>query len=55
MRLSPQTFWAMSLNEWRAAVNGFARRSRRATHLARGDLDHLMKLYPDQPKIQPSP
>jgi uncharacterized phage protein (TIGR02216 family) len=48
MRLTPDVFWAMSLGEWRAAVNGFAHRSQRATPLARADLDQLMRLYPDE-------
>jgi uncharacterized phage protein (TIGR02216 family) len=48
MRLTPETFWSMSLGEWRAAVNGFARRSHRAAPLARSDLEHLMTLYPDE-------
>jgi uncharacterized phage protein (TIGR02216 family) len=48
MRLTPDTFWSMSLGEWRAAVNGFARRSSRATPLTRGDLDRLMQLHPDE-------
>ena len=38
----------MSLGEWRAAVNGFARCSQRAVPLARADLEYLMKTYPDE-------
>jgi len=41
-------FWSMSLCEWRAAVNGFARRSSRAAPLARADLEQLMQMYPDR-------
>ncbi|MBV9571443.1 MAG: phage tail assembly chaperone [Alphaproteobacteria bacterium] len=48
MRITPEVFWAMSLGEWRAAVNGFARRSHRAAPLSRADLEHLMQLYPDE-------
>jgi uncharacterized phage protein (TIGR02216 family) len=55
MRLSPDVFWAMSLGEWRAAVNGFTRRSSRATPLARADLEQLMKMYPDRPSIPLAP
>ena len=47
MRLSPETFWAMSLGEWRAAVNGFARRSQRAAPLARIEFEHMMQMFPD--------
>jgi uncharacterized phage protein (TIGR02216 family) len=48
VRLTPDVFWAMSLSEWRAAVNGFARRSHRAAPLTRSDFEHLMTLYPDE-------
>jgi uncharacterized phage protein (TIGR02216 family) len=54
MRLTPDTFWAMSLSEWRAAVNGFARRSQRATPLARSGLEHLMQMYPDSDPPRPT-
>ncbi|MFL6689736.1 MAG: phage tail assembly chaperone [Alphaproteobacteria bacterium] len=54
MRLSPDVFWAMSLGEWRAAVNGFARRSSCATPLARADLDRLMRMYPDHLPLAPT-
>jgi uncharacterized phage protein (TIGR02216 family) len=49
MGLSPRTFWAMSLPEWRAAICGFqnARGIRAAAPLARKDLEALMELYPD--------
>jgi uncharacterized phage protein (TIGR02216 family) len=47
MRLTPETFWSMSLGEWRAAVNGFARRLQRAPPLARVELERLMRMYPD--------
>jgi uncharacterized phage protein (TIGR02216 family) len=50
MRLSPDTFWAMSLPEWRAAVAGFAQRTgtRRTAPLARSEFDQLMRRYPDR-------
>lgn len=48
MRLTPETFWSMSLREWRAQVNGFARRNARTPPLARSDLEHLIQLYPDE-------
>ena len=48
MRLSPKTFWAMSLPEWRAATNGFSGANvRRATPLARAGLAVLMQRFPD--------
>ena len=47
MGLSPPVFWAMSLAEWRAAVAGRQRRGRHAAPLDRGELQHLMELYPD--------
>jgi hypothetical protein len=45
MRLEPRVFWAMSLCEWRAAVEG--RLPRRAPPLARAELESLMKEHPD--------
>lgn len=54
MRLTPDTFWSMSLGEWRAAVDGYARRSRRTAPLARDDLEHLMRLYPDHLPLAPT-
>lgn len=45
MRLEPRVFWAMSLSEWRAALDGFM--PRRATALARADFETLMKEHPD--------
>jgi uncharacterized phage protein (TIGR02216 family) len=45
MRLSPATFWSMSLVEWRATLRG--RVPRRAAPLARADLERLMQTYPD--------
>jgi uncharacterized phage protein (TIGR02216 family) len=41
LRLTPRTFWSLSLKEWRA----FATPRRPA--LARNDLDALMQRYPD--------
>jgi uncharacterized phage protein (TIGR02216 family) len=49
MRLSPDTFWAMSLPEWRAAVSGFATRNgaRRTAPLARSEFEQLLQRFPD--------
>jgi uncharacterized phage protein (TIGR02216 family) len=44
LRLAPQTFWAMSLPEWRAALS---RLPKRAAPLARNDLEQMMKAFPD--------
>jgi len=44
LRLAPQTFWAMSLPEWRAALSRLPKRS---APLARAELEHLMKEFPD--------
>jgi uncharacterized phage protein (TIGR02216 family) len=44
LRLAPQTFWAMSLIEWRAALS---RLPKRAAPLARSDLEQMMKAFPD--------
>jgi hypothetical protein len=51
MGLAPDVFWAMSLPEWRAAVEGFATRrgTRRNTSLSRGEFEALMQIFPDQP------
>jgi uncharacterized phage protein (TIGR02216 family) len=46
MGLSPAVFWAMSLAEWRAAVEGRFGQAR--APMARRDLDQLMQLYPDR-------
>jgi hypothetical protein len=50
MGLDPRVFWAMSVPEWRAAVAGFAARSRRrnVAPLARAELEHLIERYPDK-------
>jgi uncharacterized phage protein (TIGR02216 family) len=45
MRLAPDTFWAMSLVEWRAAVEG--RYPRRAAAFGRDTLARMMKEFPD--------
>lgn len=45
MRLSPSVFWAMSLKEWRAALAG--RAPRRTAPLGRGELEKMMKEFPD--------
>jgi len=42
MRLAPQTFWSLSLAEWRA----MAPRPRAA--LARREMETLMQRYPDR-------
>lgn len=49
MALSPDTFWNMSLTEWRAAAAGWQARHipKRATPLNRNELAHLMKAHPD--------
>jgi len=47
MRIAPDTFWTMSLGEWRAAVNGFARRSQHTAPLARNEFEQLMMQFPD--------
>jgi hypothetical protein len=52
MGLAPDTFWSMSLPEWRAAVAGFARmRGQRAGAAAdpmrRSELERLMQIYRD--------
>lgn len=51
MGLSPETFWAMTLVEWRAALNGHAaRRGARtpfAAALGRRELDELIQRFPD--------
>jgi len=41
LRLSPQSFWSLSLAEWRALSIP------RRPALARGELDALMQRYPD--------
>ncbi|MBN9588100.1 MAG: phage tail assembly chaperone [Alphaproteobacteria bacterium] len=45
LRLRPRDFWALSLCEWRALVEGHFGRA--APPMTRGDLDALMKAYPD--------
>lgn len=49
MALSPDTFWNMSLKEWRAAATGWQARHlpKRATPLNRIELAQLMKAHPD--------
>lgn len=49
MALPPQTFWSMSLKEWRATATGWQARHfpKRANPMTRHDLEHLMKAYPD--------
>jgi uncharacterized phage protein (TIGR02216 family) len=45
LRLCPRDFWALSLCEWRALVDGHFGPARPA--MTRGDLNALMKAYPD--------
>lgn len=45
MRLEPRVFWAMSLAEWRAAIDG--RMKPRAPALKRTEFETLMKDHPD--------
>jgi uncharacterized phage protein (TIGR02216 family) len=45
LRLAPATFWALSLPEWRALLEG--RFGAAAAPLARGELEQLMRIYPD--------
>jgi hypothetical protein len=49
MGLAPDVFWAMSLPEWRAVIEGFAMRkgTRRGAPLSRGELVALMTMHPD--------
>jgi len=52
MGLSPDTFWNLTLVEWRAALAGYAERrgwrmKMPADGLSRSELSHLMQLYPD--------
>jgi hypothetical protein len=45
--MRPADFWAMSIDEWNAAVAGFQAAHGIAQPLARGDLEHMMQAYPD--------
>jgi uncharacterized phage protein (TIGR02216 family) len=48
MRVTPETFWTMSLAEWRAAVAGFTGGVRpHGPALDGRDLAALMRRYPD--------
>ncbi|HUJ46946.1 MAG TPA: phage tail assembly chaperone [Rhizomicrobium sp.] len=49
MGIAPDVFWAMSLPEWRAAVDGFAMKkgARRNVPLSRGELQTMMTMFPD--------
>jgi hypothetical protein len=55
MGLAPDVFWAMSLPEWRAAVDGFAMRrgTRRNTSLSRSELQTMMTMHPDSTSLSP--
>jgi len=50
MGLAPETFWAMTLPEWRAASNGFFARpgARGVPPLDRARLTALMRAHPDR-------
>jgi uncharacterized phage protein (TIGR02216 family) len=43
--MRPRDFWALSLKEWRALVEG--RLGSSAPSLGRAELTALMKVYPD--------
>jgi uncharacterized phage protein (TIGR02216 family) len=43
LRLCPRDFWSLSLPEWRAMLNPQGH----APSLARADLEHLMREFPD--------
>jgi uncharacterized phage protein (TIGR02216 family) len=45
LRLRPRDFWALSLCEWRALVDGHFGPA--APAMTRGDFNALMKAYPD--------
>jgi uncharacterized phage protein (TIGR02216 family) len=45
LRLSPRDFWALSLGEWRALVEGHFGPA--APAMNRAGLNALMKAYPD--------
>jgi uncharacterized phage protein (TIGR02216 family) len=46
MRLTPAVFWALSLPEWRALLEGrFGNAG--AQPLRRGELEQLMQIFPD--------
>lgn len=45
LRLSPRTFWNLTLPEWRACIAG--RLPARTAPMKRDDLEHLMQRYPD--------
>lgn len=46
LKLAPGTFWSLSLGEWRALVAGHFGTA--APAMTRGDLNTLMKAYPDE-------
>jgi uncharacterized phage protein (TIGR02216 family) len=46
MRLAPQSFWSLSLAEWRAML------PRPRGSFARRELDDLMQRYPDMPHAE---
>lgn len=45
LRLAPRDFWAMSLGEWRALIEGHFGVA--APAMTRAGLEALMKVYPD--------
>ena len=46
-RLAPDTFWRMSLPEWRALIAP----ARRTAPLARAEFEDLMSRYPDHDHV----
>ena len=49
MGMTPETFWGMTLIEWRAALAGYAERNGvlRTQPMSRAELDVLMRRFPD--------
>lgn len=49
MQIRPKDFWDMSLQEFYAALNGFAEfhSGGKPPPLGKGELEELMELYPD--------
>tara|TARA_R110000764_G_scaffold101799_2_gene187134 strand:- start:1887 stop:2057 length:171 start_codon:yes stop_codon:yes gene_type:complete len=49
MQMSPDSFWDMSMEEFNAALNGFAEfhSGSQPSALSKSELDELMELNPD--------
>lgn len=47
LRLSPDQFWAMSLREIDAAIEGYLGNSRTVTNPSRTTINEMMAQYPD--------